>query len=277
MQLRSLRVRWDASLVIVTLCLSGHAAFAQGQPTAPLPSISSVDADTPLLKNSLASTHTRSSVFSDLFAPLGGDFRRIGSQHNWLVAGLGGLSAVAVESLDPRAARMTWSSGAQNIFKPGKTAGSFLAQSGGALATYAAGRIRHSPRVAEVGASLFRAQMVAQTTTQAIKFAANRTRPDGTGRSFPSGHSAAMFATATVFQSEFGWKAGAPAYVAASWVAASRVQANKHFISDVVAGATVGILAGRAVTFGRGNTRFAMSPVAVPGGIGISFNRVVKP
>ena len=101
--------------------------------------------------------------------------------------------------------------------------------------------------------------------------AVGRQRPDGTGYSFPSGHSSVTFATATVLQRNFGWKVGIPAYGLAAYVAASRVQVERHFLSDVTFGAALGIVAGRSVTIGRGDARFAVSPAVVPGGAGISF------
>jgi membrane-associated phospholipid phosphatase len=79
-----------------------------------------------------------------------------------------------------------------------------------------------------------------------------------------------------VLQTKFGWKAGIPAYAMASWVAASRLQSNRHYLSDVIAGATIGVLAGRSVTLGRGAARFSVSPTAIPGGIGMSFVRVQR-
>jgi membrane-associated phospholipid phosphatase len=79
-----------------------------------------------------------------------------------------------------------------------------------------------------------------------------------------------------VLRAHFGWKAGVPAYAVATWVAASRMQSERHYLSDVIAGATVGILAGRSVTVGMGGTRFAVSPMAAPGGIGVSFVRIER-
>jgi membrane-associated phospholipid phosphatase len=158
----------------------------------------------------------------------------------------------------------------QEAFEPGQTVGAFALQAGAAFATYTIGRATHHDRAATIGAHLFRAQIVAQSTAQVLKFATTRTRPDGTRLSFPSGHTAAAFATASVLQSDLGWKVGLPAYAMATWVAASRVQAKRHYLSDVIAGATVGILAGRSVTVGKGSTRFALSPMLVPGGIGIN-------
>jgi membrane-associated phospholipid phosphatase len=79
------------------------------------------------------------------------------------------------------------------------------------------------------------------------------------------------FATATVLHRNLGWKAGIPAYGFAAYVAASRVQDKRHFLSDVAFGATLGIVAGRAVTVGRGDARFAVAPAPAPGGAAVSF------
>ena len=49
----------------------------------------------------------------------------------------------------------------------------------------------------------------------------------------------------------FGWKAGVPAYGLAAYVAGSRLQENRHYMSDVLFGAAVGIVSGRTVTIAR--------------------------
>jgi membrane-associated phospholipid phosphatase len=82
------------------------------------------------------------------------------------------------------------------------------------------------------------------------------------------------FASATVLQRNFGWKVGVPAYGVATYVAASRIQDKRHFLSDVAFGAAIGIAAGRTVTVGRGDGRFALAPMAAPGGGGVSFSWV---
>ena len=192
------------------------------------------------------------------------------SRDNLVLAGIGTLGAAASARLDTQATSYAWSGSLGSAMKPGKHAGGFFVQAGGAVATYAIGRATDSPKVASIGASLLRAQIVSQATTQAIKVAVRRTRPDGTTLSLPSGHTAAAFATASVLQSELGWKVGAAAYGAAAWVAASRVQAKRHYLSDVIAGATIGVMAGRSVTIGNGKMRFALSPMPVPRGIGVS-------
>jgi membrane-associated phospholipid phosphatase len=214
-------------------------------------------------------------AFRDLFAPLPGDFRRlISTPGNLAILGAGGAGAIAGHHWDDGASSSSWGDAA--VFAPGKVAGDFLVQTGGAVATYAIGHLTHSPRVARIGAEVFRAQIVSQATAQAIKFSAGRTRPDGTAHSFPSGHSASAFATAAVVQREFGWKAGIPAYAAATWVASSRVQMKRHYVSDVIAGATLGIMAGRSVTVGAGSVRFSVDPMPVAGGMGVSFTKVTR-
>jgi membrane-associated phospholipid phosphatase len=158
--------------------------------------------------------------------------------------------------------------------KPGETIGGAQFQLVGAIATYTVGRSTGNRRIQALGSDLVRANIVAQSVTQGIKLAVGRTRPDGTQYSFPSGHTSVTFATATVLQRHFGWKAGVPAYALASYVAASRVQAKRHFFSDVAFGASIGIVAGRTVTIGRGSTRFAVSPSVSKGSAGISFDLV---
>jgi membrane-associated phospholipid phosphatase len=210
--------------------------------------------------------------FADMFAPLKGDFRRLASRGNLQLLQVGAIGALTFAPFDSKVQSTTWGDGTvHSTLKPGAVVGGFVWQSSAALATYAVGRATKQPRVAQVGVDLVRAQIVSQTVTQAVKFATQRTRPDGTSLSFPSGHTASSFATASVLHSHFGWKAAVPAYAMATWVAASRVQMKRHHVSDVIVGASVGLLAGRSVTFGRGSKRFSLSPMAVPGGGGINI------
>ncbi len=76
-------------------------------------------------------------------------------------------------------------------------------------------------------------------TVQGLKYAVDTERPDGTARSFPSGHTAAAFAGASYLHYRYGWKWGLPTYVAAAVVGYSRIEADKHYWYDVVAGAAI--------------------------------------
>jgi membrane-associated phospholipid phosphatase len=79
---------------------------------------------------------------------------------------------------------------------------------------------------------------------EALKWGVNRTRPDGdTNRrnsSFPSSHAANACAIAAVLSRR--WRRWAiPAWLAASFVAASRVYLDRHWLSDVVFAAVLGV------------------------------------
>jgi membrane-associated phospholipid phosphatase len=212
-----------------------------------------------------------SQLVADLFKPLRRDFQGLVSRDNLLFAGVGGLGAAMGHNWDATSSAYNWGQDFGKVMKPGDFAGSFLVQTGSAVATYAIGRATGSHKVTSIGSSLFRAHVVAQTVTQGVKFSVRRTRPDGTVLSFPSGHTAAAFATASVLKAELGWKVGVPAYGAAAWVAASRMHARRHYLSDVIAGATIGIMAGRSVTVGGGRMKFAVSPAPVPRGVSVNF------
>ena len=148
-------------------------------------------------------------------------------------------------------------------------------QIGGAIATWGIGRsIDKRGRAAHVGLDLLRAQVVTQATTYALKYTVRRDRPDGTsGFSFPSGHASTTFASASVLEGHFGWKFGLPGYALATYVAASRLHENRHYLADVVLGGALGMAAGRAVTR-HGRSHFALVPLGVPDGIGVALTRL---
>ena len=210
-------------------------------------------------------------TFSRMFKTTIEDFRRLPSQDTLTWLSIGGAIAAAGQTKDWDVTNGFSRSRTEGLFAPGATIGGARAQFAGALATYTVGKVTGQRRVAGVGTDLIRAQLLAQTLTAGIKLSARRHRPDGDEFSFPSGHTSVTFATATVVQRNFGWKAGVPAYALASYVAASRVQMKRHFLSDVAFGAAIGIVSGRTVTIGRGAARFAVSPAVSPNQAGVSF------
>ncbi len=77
--------------------------------------------------------------------------------------------------------------------------------------------------------------------TLILKYAVSERRPDGSDmHSFPSGHTAASFATAAFLQRRYGWAFGAPAYALAAYVGWGRVYSKKHHWWDVIAGGAIG-------------------------------------
>ena len=82
-----------------------------------------------------------------------------------------------------------------------------------------------------------------------IKYSAKEMRPDGsTANSWPSGHTATAFVGATMLHKEYGltrspWFSVA-GYGVATATGVMRVLNNRHWVSDVMSGAGIGILAG---------------------------------
>jgi membrane-associated phospholipid phosphatase len=115
-------------------------------------------------------------------------------------------------------------------------------------ALFLAGRFAPQGRFRSMTYDLTQALIVAEAYTGLLKYTVQRPRPDGSDNlSFPSGHTSAAFSLATVAEHHYGWKIGVPAYLLASGIGLSRVESNKHYLSDVLAGATLGIIVGRTV------------------------------
>ena len=84
------------------------------------------------------------------------------------------------------------------------------------------------------------------STVAGLKYSTNVTRPDGSNKhSFPSGHTAAAFMTATMLSKEYGhispW-VSVGAYSMATATGLMRMANSKHWLSDVMVGAGIGII-----------------------------------
>lgn len=108
--------------------------------------------------------------------------------------------------------------------------------------------------------------------TYILKYSIHKRRPDGSdSHSFPSMHTATVFADAVFLQRRFGWKIGVPAYVVAAYVGWGRTYGRKHDWWDVAAGAAIG--AGSAYIYTRPFARehnLSIMPVTLPDGMGVS-------
>lgn len=109
-------------------------------------------------------------------------------------------------------------------------------------------------------------------TTYILKYSIHKRRPDGSNyHSFPSMHTATVFADAAFLQRRFGWKIGVPAYIVAAYVGWGRTFAKKHDWWDVAAGAAIGV--GSAYIYTRPFARehnLSIMPVTLPDGMGVT-------
>jgi len=130
----------------------------------------------------------------------------------------------------------------------GNTYGHGALLAGSALALYAAGAALGDANLRGAGGEMVRSLVYTGVLVSAVKLGVNRTRPNGGNYSFPSGHTAAAFAVAPVLAHHFGRFAAIPAYVLAVGTGLGRMEDRKHYLSDVLAGAAIGLTVGRAVT-----------------------------
>ena len=202
---------------------------------------------------------------------LGSDFKHLPSMENLFWAGVGGGLALAVHPADDNVNEaMVNSDFAHNFFKLGKYLGNSYTLLPAAITVYVIGRAKDRPKVSHMGMDLIQSLAVSETLVQTLKYTTRRERPDGSGKnSFPSGHAADTFAFATALERHLGWKGAVPAYIFASYVAISRLPDDRHWLSDVVFGASVGIIAGRTVT--RHGRQFPVALVTMPGGAAILY------
>jgi len=136
---------------------------------------------------------------------------------------------------------------------------------GTAAATVLVGEVFGSQGTARLGTRTLEALLLNSALTSTLKILVGRARP-GTGFeedrfapislnanrwSFPSGHTSTAFAWATVLSND-ELRDDAPfvpyvVYPLAAWAGASRLLDGKHWFTDVVAGAAVGIFSAQVI------------------------------
>lgn len=203
-----------------------------------------------------------------LFGNLGEDVKHLPEMQNVYIAAIGGGLALAAHQADQsfNAKLLTHYDTVNTAFAPGKYLGNTPEQVAFSLGTYALGRLRDQPKVAHLGMDLLQAQILSEIMIEPLKFVVHRQRPDESNhQSFPSGHAAVTFATATVIERHLGWRKAVLGYAIASYVAMSRIHDNRHYLSDVIFGAAVGSIAGRTVVHHQADY-WAFRAVPVPGG-----------
>jgi hypothetical protein len=204
------------------------------------------------------------------------DVKKLPAKQNLYLALIGGGLAAAAHPADQsiNTSFVSHYDSVNKVFAAGKYIGNTPEQVALSLGTYAFGRVFDQPRVSHLGMDLLQAQILTEMMVEPLKFATGRMRPDGSNRrSFPSGHAAVTFASATVIERHLGWRKSILGYTIASYVAASRLHDDRHYLSDVVFGAAVGSIAGRTVVHHAADY-WAFAPVALPdGGLALMVTR----
>lgn len=122
---------------------------------------------------------------------------------------------------------------------------------------------------------MFEASFYTVGVTYGLKKSIHETRPGypDDPDSFPSGHSSAAFAFASVVTAQHGWLWGTGAHIMASFIAFSRLNDDWHYLHDVVAGMTIGMSYGWGIYFNHSehNKAYCLSVLPTEDLRGISF------
>ncbi len=133
----------------------------------------------------------------------------------------------------------------------GNTLGDGFVEVGAGGGLFLAGQVLENRKLADVGIVTLESSLVDGVATEFLKYSVGRRRPNGGGdrMSFPSGHTSVTAAFAASVSEMYAWKPGVavPLYAAVALVGISRMNCNMHYLSDVLAGATLGTIVGSSV------------------------------
>ncbi len=148
-------------------------------------------------------------------------------------------------------------------------------------ALFTTGQIIDDKQLADAGAVSLEALAVTGVATEALKYATRRPRPNhGNNMSFPSGHAAVTSTFAASVSEMYDWNPyiAVPLFTASAFVGVSRIQAQEHHFSDVVAGWTLGTVVGMSMGRSRkeknaaGSSRVSVAPYLDGNYKGVVFN-----
>jgi membrane-associated phospholipid phosphatase len=177
----------------------------------------------------------------------------------WILAGAGTAALIATDhkTIDTLPNRPGQIAAANNVSQIGATYTVLPLIAG----FYGYGALTDNAKARETGVLGTEALLDSLVVVTVLKAASGRVRPDSTtgerghffhgGDSFPSGHTIETWAVASVIAHEYKRGGGRwvpyVAYGLATVVSAARYIGQRHYLSDVVAGATIGWFIGRYV------------------------------
>ncbi|MCA9750550.1 MAG: phosphatase PAP2 family protein [Gemmatimonadetes bacterium] len=203
-------------------------------------------------------------------AQLLGDLRELGSCRTLAFVGVAGVVAGIGGTLldDEDVSGPLDRSFLDPVADAGRTYGSTWFLGSATLAVWGVGALADDPGIRDLGWDLGESLAITGLVVGAIKVSVDRKRPDGGDWSFPSGHSAESFTIVPVLAEHVGWKTGAVGAVAATFVALGRLEDLRHYPSDVLFGAGLGLAVGYAVS--RPPATSSLSWNVGPGSLGLS-------
>jgi membrane-associated phospholipid phosphatase len=148
------------------------------------------------------------------------------------------------------------------------------------------GFIARSDRSISTGLLALESYLISGLIVRVPKLFAGRVRPDawwgptpgewrgpGKGKSFPSGHTTSAFAVASVIAFRYSGHKWVPvtAYTLAALTGVSRMYDNRHWLSDVFAGAVIGTVTGRFICRQKRNNQLSLQPARIGGLSGLQL------
>lgn len=209
--------------------------------------------------------------FLTLFRCILHDVAGVGHRRSLVWLGSGAALAAGSILLDDEVNAAMTDEQPDAVLAAGETLGHAGLHFGAPLAAYVIARATGKEDAAAFSIALLRMQVLNAALTRGFKLVP-RARPYQeratlTKGSFPSGHASAMFATSTMLQRRWGWRAGVPAYLLSAYVGATRLQ-NMHYLSDVTFGAALGVAVGLVIDMpGKGP---AVTPLIQRGATGVA-------
>ena len=180
--------------------------------------------------------------FGRLWAGTSRSFTHRDLRSHWMITGVGTLAALSIDDrVMPHRSKLM----SNELAHVGYRWGGFWAAVSILPGAYITDQVRgKSPEQKRRNLDYVFSSMVSiGLTTEIIKRVVGRERPNHARRklSFPSGHASAAFGFAEVLRNLYGNGPGLVAYGLAVITGISRIHDNKHYPSDIIAGAGLGI------------------------------------
>jgi hypothetical protein len=184
----------------------------------------------------------------------------------WILATGAAATGLAYAVEDPDAAADALDGGGVDALSDvGNVYGSTYVLGGAALGAWTLGNAFEETRLAWTGRDALEAIALSQAIVAPMKVLVDRERPDGDQYSFPSGHTANAVCVVPILWRAYGAGVGAAASGLAVCTALGRMEERRHYLSDVVAGATIGFLIGDVIARRAGEEERAARAAGMAG------------